>query len=161
MKDKIILPLILGVLLSVTNSAWAVDKDDDRVYPPYAQPDTSHVAVTGPEVKDDDFTGPEKRITGFYGPDDSHATPTGREYKIPECDGVIYALTPGYITLMRKVGKSTFYHSFIINARTKVTGDIKKGAPVNISYDIGTQKNANRNATTMTAIEIKVIDDSR
>lgn len=161
MRASVIFWVIFIFLLYAGFSALAVDKDDDHVYPPYAQPDTPHIAVAGPEAREDDFYGPNKKRDDFYGSEDANIASTDREYKTPVCNGTISGISNTYVTLTRKLGKSTFYHTFIINRRTKFTGDdVKRGVAVSVSYNVGTQRKSNRNVTTMTAIEIKVIGES-
>lgn len=157
----LVIPWAVFILLfCVSSSAPAVDKDDDRVYPPYAQPSSPNIAVRGPEPREDDFYGPNKKRDDFYGPGDVNTALTDKEYKTPVCNGTISAIGDTYVTIIRSLGKSTFYHTFVINRRTKFTGEVKRGAAVSISYNVGAQKKANRNVTTMTAIEVKVIGKS-
>jgi len=160
MKASVIFWGISIFLLFANFSALAADKSDDYVYSPSARPDKSHLAVSGSNTTEKGAYGPNIKRDDNYGFEGVNITSTAREYKNPVCNGTISAIGNTYVTITRKLGKSTFFHTFVINRRTKFTGDVRQGAAVSISYNVGAQKKANKVETTMTAIEVKVIGEA-
>lgn len=150
----------LALAISITLFFWpnleAAD-DGDYTHPSFSGPDKSHAAVAGPEGNNDAQAGPDQPHLANAGPDQPHLADTEREYKIPTFTGTVEALSDISILMSGKTDNILRYHNFIINKRTVVRGNLKKGATASVSYQIGKEKKINRIITTMTAVEIKVL----
>lgn len=120
-------------------------------------PEKPNIARTGPKRSYGVSTGTGKPKYTSYGPKTPSLAITGGEYKVPTYIGKVLEVSSNHILVTNTMDNILRYHTFLLNPKTKIFGQLQKGVTVKVLYQIGKQRKANRVLTTMTAVTINVI----